>query len=561
MLYTSIGGYGGSSTRTELAAAIIAISCHGPVHIGTDSKAFRDKAICVIQDISQNKRRKRPWQTTTDGDLWAHFEQAVRAKGTNAIKISKVKGHVTAEQVTTNTHRAQDKAGNDKADETADIGTALYGKDVINIANLYHKRHNQYSQFMLDVAKHNVEAYLIHRKLIEKADAQSECIPNAGNAGTHVFHQPLVYIQHDSTETLHLPTSISCFHKLCKKQPCAPQIQHFLITLQAVPANDDGFTWLELYLLYRIRGYPKPIADNSNKARSKAPAARQLKAFVNTTRAIVARVGDETACKPLFKPCRRYVERFRTLGVAGNFPSVCFSVNVTTREAAIINKSITRLRTTMSNRDYEDFTARGKSIKVTKISLKAKVAWDTALSKQAPIARNLPDAHATCLVNATPSQASIADHFKCLTCPKCFVSLDYHKQIAKRTTKEPDNLLTCTRCKKSSKLWTWRCTCLKPWLTCSIHQHWPHHEVNEHDMSTPVTKGTKRKCAEHITYTQAQLQEIDDKNIERCAAGNAKRVALTWYNTPIKASFLSKGLQARFAYLLDEQPDASIAPH
>ncbi len=43
MLYTPIGGYTGSSTRTELAAALIAISANGPTHIGTDSQAFVTK--------------------------------------------------------------------------------------------------------------------------------------------------------------------------------------------------------------------------------------------------------------------------------------------------------------------------------------------------------------------------------------------------------------------------------------------------------------------------------------------------------------------------------------
>ena len=43
-LFTKIGGYTGSSTRTELAAGIIALCANGPAHIGSDSKAFVDKA-------------------------------------------------------------------------------------------------------------------------------------------------------------------------------------------------------------------------------------------------------------------------------------------------------------------------------------------------------------------------------------------------------------------------------------------------------------------------------------------------------------------------------------
>ena len=39
-LFTKIGGYTGSSTRTELAAGILAISAHGPIHLASDSQAF-----------------------------------------------------------------------------------------------------------------------------------------------------------------------------------------------------------------------------------------------------------------------------------------------------------------------------------------------------------------------------------------------------------------------------------------------------------------------------------------------------------------------------------------
>ena len=87
MLFTSIGGYSGSSTRTELAAAIIALAANGPVHIGTESKAFRDRAMQVMRSIRINSRPKRPWKMCTDGDLWEHFEKAVAQKGVNSIQM------------------------------------------------------------------------------------------------------------------------------------------------------------------------------------------------------------------------------------------------------------------------------------------------------------------------------------------------------------------------------------------------------------------------------------------------------------------------------------------
>ena len=55
MLYTPIGGYTGSSTRTELAASIIAISANGPTHIGTDSQACCDKSNEILWYIRAKK--------------------------------------------------------------------------------------------------------------------------------------------------------------------------------------------------------------------------------------------------------------------------------------------------------------------------------------------------------------------------------------------------------------------------------------------------------------------------------------------------------------------------
>ena len=167
MLYTPIGGYSGSSTRTELAAAIIALMANGPIHIGTDSQAFLDKASWILGYLKANKKHKVNWRTSPNGDLWHHFEQAAKAKGPKSIRITKVKGHVTQEQVDINTHRACDKAGNDQADHAADIVVKLHGEGVVSIARILRKRYYDYTIFMNKVAKHIIEAYLIHRKLID----------------------------------------------------------------------------------------------------------------------------------------------------------------------------------------------------------------------------------------------------------------------------------------------------------------------------------------------------------------------------------------------------------
>ena len=83
--------WGGSSTRTELAAGIIAIAAQGPVHIGTDSSAFEEKAKWVLGMIDEGRKTNRPWETQKDGDLCKMFHDFAKIKGGHAIKISKVK--------------------------------------------------------------------------------------------------------------------------------------------------------------------------------------------------------------------------------------------------------------------------------------------------------------------------------------------------------------------------------------------------------------------------------------------------------------------------------------
>ena len=72
-LFTKIGGYAGCSTRTELAAGIIALCAHGPVHIGSDSDAFVTQARNMIKEMRSGNYQQKNWKMISDGDLWEHF--------------------------------------------------------------------------------------------------------------------------------------------------------------------------------------------------------------------------------------------------------------------------------------------------------------------------------------------------------------------------------------------------------------------------------------------------------------------------------------------------------
>jgi len=127
-LFTKIGGFSGSSTRTELAAGIIAISAHGPVHIGSDSQVFVNSANEYIDMINKELTPKKPWRLISDGDSWEHFFNAITIKTTRSIKIQWVKGHATEEHISKGITTFLNKQGNDMADNTADLGTEQFGK-------------------------------------------------------------------------------------------------------------------------------------------------------------------------------------------------------------------------------------------------------------------------------------------------------------------------------------------------------------------------------------------------------------------------------------------------
>ena len=69
-----------------------------------------------------------------DGDIWEHFYSAAKAKGPSSIRLTWIKGHSTQHHIDEGISAHTHKAGNDEADITADIGTALYGQEVIVIA-------------------------------------------------------------------------------------------------------------------------------------------------------------------------------------------------------------------------------------------------------------------------------------------------------------------------------------------------------------------------------------------------------------------------------------------
>ena len=129
----------GSSTRCEIATALVAVLRQKPAHIGTDSLALVRKGTAYLEHLQARRctkikeddgtlilggrtshlHRRAPWRQTwqlmKDGDLWDAFGKAADAKNPNAIKLTKVKGHATWQMVKDGTVKPDDRFGNDQS--------------------------------------------------------------------------------------------------------------------------------------------------------------------------------------------------------------------------------------------------------------------------------------------------------------------------------------------------------------------------------------------------------------------------------------------------------------
>ena len=92
--------------------------------------------------LLRKEAHPKKWKLVSDGDLWEHLHKAICAKGVHSVRISWVKGHATQSHIDNGITTEVNKTGNHKADETADLGTALFGEDVMLAAKCLHKRHD-----------------------------------------------------------------------------------------------------------------------------------------------------------------------------------------------------------------------------------------------------------------------------------------------------------------------------------------------------------------------------------------------------------------------------------
>ncbi len=143
---------------------------------------------------------------------------------------------------------------------------------------------------------------ILGKKLVDAKNEEIEALNQGDPYGTQ--YEPLGYIARDSGRSLQAASTIHCYRKQAKQQG-AMHTEAFLANLSVNPDGDihgRRITWLELYILYRLRGGIKPIPDDVRKAISRATADKQIAAFKRKIKALTDRVLSDDGDLKLFKP-------------------------------------------------------------------------------------------------------------------------------------------------------------------------------------------------------------------------------------------------------------------
>ena len=188
-----------------------------------------------------------------DGDLWQDFQNAVIAKGEQAVDATKVKGHA-ADQMVSEGYSSVYKECNDRSDHLATRGRT--DSPIAGLVEICSNRQGSYADFMLKLALRNIDVFKEDQRLRE-ARARVQHLTNGVNAklkqiAINVGYPCLVDCRAINILPLDFwPASFT-------KGPSTSyrSVWAFLSQLQIKPAvlPESGVTWLELLLLFEQSG-------------------------------------------------------------------------------------------------------------------------------------------------------------------------------------------------------------------------------------------------------------------------------------------------------------------
>ena len=285
---------------------------------------------------------------------------------------------------------------------------------------------------------------------------------------------PLLYAKHDDTRQLHADATIHDFGRFKKKCKKAVSVEKFLCNLHVCTHHiaGRGITWYELYILYRMRGHPKPIQDNiKNKAAPRANAAKLINAFKNQVRNNISRcilandaegTDHHSGNSGLFKPAKAKKDGLSGVGILGKHPTLSVNVYVSEQEAKEIAQALVQLSRTISKSSAQEYINQQRNVIPTELKLNGKSSWDTTLPINASAEQGKEDWKATGPQNDPNGTVAF---FRCPNCAhveSCWCKPFQYTDL--------DNKIKCNGCQTHTKVAVWKCICDRFWHRCPLHR-------------------------------------------------------------------------------------------
>ena len=268
----TLGGQRCSSTRAEIYGLYAGLHFEGPVHVGLDNAVavgLANKMLKAAEEIEggelaawyELKLRSKPLGRRNlllmkNGDLWSKVCAAILAKGSSSIKVTKVKGHATQEDIDQGKSNIHDKNGNDEADTVANLAVANHAPGMVSLTNWYAARHADYTKLVGRVQLFIIGMVRAHRQADEARLKESN--PFGGKVQRHmptrIRHGG--DLRHRDEHMLNFRNCPTGTHKQQRRQQTMMEIRTFMqsLAMKEPPKEVAGISWVQLFILYELRG-------------------------------------------------------------------------------------------------------------------------------------------------------------------------------------------------------------------------------------------------------------------------------------------------------------------
>ena len=477
-VWGAIPGQRCDSTRAEIVAATAMLAAPVPCHIGIDNLNTVRFASCLIQDI--NHMTKKPYGLIPNGDVLQEFHRHLRAKLAVSVKVSKVKGHATTDDVIEGRTTLSNKIGNDMSDRYATKGIKSHCPDAVQFSHKCGMREKMRILVQRDINLFLLDMLEANRVVVAKENRISKII--GGTTTESVFTE-----KGPTKHTVRVPTQLEYFNvtdglsTFTVTQPLFCMLGDFkrplvhvvsflqLLEFKPVTHGIQGISWLELFIIFELWGGiasdTRPNSANLSIARAslKVELANFKRLIKHATSLFLP--PDQAM---LFKPSKVSTFRLGPAGFLSFVPCVRFNVHIDRVDATQLMQAVLSMRMQLTYKKKQRLAAGTLSVGCRKVRYGAMPAWRKFLSPQQLITER--QGAIFYQAQELEQQAPSTCEHLFLKCSKCDFTKNFINHTLYNTPKARWNVLWCAFCRKTYTARSWLCPCGLQWFTCNIHR-------------------------------------------------------------------------------------------